>query len=105
MVVGGRSGPLGQIAKTIPGAVATSYTSARALQAVGISVLNPKAVSRLCVHVDGADEIDSNLALINRGGAALTREKYSAVWRSSLSASLMTRSASVTLACSPLPMR
>lgn len=68
-------GLLGQLAQTIPGAVAASDTSAQALQAVGISVLDPNTVSRLSVYVDGADEVDSNLALVKGGGAALTREK------------------------------
>jgi len=38
-------------------------------------VLDPNAVERLAVYIDGADEIDAKGCMIKGGGAALTREK------------------------------
>ena len=66
---------LKDIAHSISGAVAASESSASALRDVGITVLDPNAVSDLTVYIDGADEVDNNLILIKGGGAALTREK------------------------------
>jgi ribose 5-phosphate isomerase A len=59
----------------IRGAVAASEASAERLRRLGIPVLDLNAVSELPVYVDGADEIDSGLAMIKGGGGALTREK------------------------------
>jgi len=59
----------------IPGAVASSERSAARLRSHGIPVLDLNDVSDLPVYVDGADEIDRNLAMIKGGGGALTREK------------------------------
>jgi len=66
---------LAPIAPQLPGAVAASESSAAALRAAGISVLNLNAVDTIPVYVDGADEIDPQFAMIKGGGAALTREK------------------------------
>ena len=59
----------------IRGAVASSEASAERLRKIGIAVLDLNAVSELPVYVDGADEIDFELAMIKGGGGALTREK------------------------------
>ncbi len=59
----------------IPAAVASSDATAERLRAVGIEVVSLNDVGRLSVYVDGADEINPQLAMIKGGGAALTREK------------------------------
>jgi ribose 5-phosphate isomerase A len=59
----------------LAGAVSSSEASTRRLQALGIAVVEPGAVQRLTVYVDGADEIDHQGCMIKGGGAALTREK------------------------------
>jgi ribose 5-phosphate isomerase A len=56
-------------------AVASSNTTSQRLQQHGVLVEDLNQVERLAFYVDGADEIDPNLALIKGGGAALTREK------------------------------
>lgn len=63
------------IARDIPAAVASSEATRERLQAIGIEVVNANEVSRISVYVDGADEINPQLAMIKGGGAALTREK------------------------------
>ncbi|WP_027350150.1 ribose-5-phosphate isomerase RpiA [Halotalea alkalilenta] len=57
------------------GAVASSEVSAKQLRDHGIEVLELNSVGRIPFYVDGADEIDHELAMIKGGGAALTREK------------------------------
>jgi ribose 5-phosphate isomerase A len=59
----------------IRAAVASSEASAARLRRHGIEVLDLNALDELSVYVDGADEIDSRLAMIKGGGGALTREK------------------------------
>lgn len=63
----------------VPGAVSSSQASSERLRSHGIPVfeLNDVLVRghRIPVYVDGADEVDPNLALIKGGGGALTREK------------------------------
>ncbi len=59
----------------IAGAVSSSEQSTLRLRAHGIEVIEPAAVQRLAVYVDGADEIDGSGCMIKGGGAALTREK------------------------------
>jgi ribose 5-phosphate isomerase A len=59
----------------LAGAVSSSEASTKRLHAHGISVLEPAAVQRLGVYIDGADEIDGRGFMIKGGGAALTREK------------------------------
>lgn len=60
---------------SICGAVASSEASAQRLRKHGILVLELNAVESLPVYVDGADEIDMQLAMVKGGGGALTREK------------------------------
>jgi ribose 5-phosphate isomerase A len=57
------------------GAVSSSEQSTLRLRAHGFTVLEPAAVQRLPVYVDGADEIDGRGFMLKGGGAALTREK------------------------------
>ncbi|HEY6132890.1 MAG TPA: ribose-5-phosphate isomerase RpiA [Rubrivivax sp.] len=59
----------------LAGAVSSSDATTARLRQRGIVVLEPSAVERLPVYVDGADEIDGNGFMIKGGGAALTREK------------------------------
>lgn len=59
----------------IRAAVASSEASAQRLQRAGIAVVDLNSVDALPVYVDGADEVDSGLAMIKGGGGALTREK------------------------------
>ena len=60
---------------SIAGTVASSEASAERLRRHGFEVLELNAVETLPVYVDGADEIDAQLAMIKGGGGALTREK------------------------------
>lgn len=57
------------------GAVASSERSAARLTAHGIKVVDLNDVTTLPVYVDGADEVNADLAMIKGGGGALTREK------------------------------
>ena len=66
---------LGQMKKSIEGAVSSSEQSTRQLQSLGIPVFDLNAVGPLPLYVDGADECDPHRCLIKGGGAALTREK------------------------------
>jgi ribose 5-phosphate isomerase A len=66
---------LGQVKHRFAGAVASSNASAERLKQHGIAVLELTQVDELVVYVDGADEIDPQLAMIKGGGGALTREK------------------------------
>ena len=66
---------LAGIKDRIPAAVASSEASAKRLAAHGIRVVDLNEVDVLPVYVDGADEIDGQLAMIKGGGGALTREK------------------------------
>ena len=59
----------------IAGAVASSEVSARRLAGHGIRLFDLNDVADIPVYVDGADEIDANLAMIKGGGGAQTREK------------------------------
>lgn len=59
----------------IAGAVASSEVSARRLAGHGIRLLDMNDVEELPVYIDGADEIDTSLAMIKGGGGAQTREK------------------------------
>ena len=58
-----------------PRAVSSSERSTALLQAAGIEVLDLNQAGPIDVYVDGADEVDPQLALIKGGGGALTREK------------------------------
>jgi len=66
---------LAQVKHRFAGAVASSNASAERLKQHGIAVLELTQVDELIVYVDGADEIDPQLAMIKGGGGALTREK------------------------------
>jgi ribose 5-phosphate isomerase A len=59
----------------IQGAVPSSTASAKRLASHGIRLLDLNDVAAIPVYVDGADEIDGNLAMIKGGGGAQTREK------------------------------
>jgi ribose 5-phosphate isomerase A len=59
----------------IQGAVSSSNDSTKKLEALDIEVFDLNNVPYLDVYVDGADEINSDKAMIKGGGAALTREK------------------------------
>lgn len=56
-------------------AVPTSYATQLRLKDAGIPMISLGCVTSLACAVDGADEVDPNLALIKGGGAALLREK------------------------------
>lgn len=56
-------------------AVSSSDRSTERLRQHGIQVMDLNDVQSVAVYVDGADEIDHNLAMIKGGGGALTREK------------------------------
>jgi len=58
-----------------PRAVSSSERSSALLQAAGIEVLDLNQAGPIDVYVDGADEVDPQMALIKGGGGALTREK------------------------------
>ena len=66
---------LASIKHDIEGAVSSSEASTQRLQALGIEIFDLNSVSHLSVYVDGADEINPQMAMIKGGGAALTREK------------------------------
>ena len=57
-----------------PKAVSSSERSTALLKAAGIDVLDLNEAEAIDVYVDGADEVDPQLALIKGGGGALTRE-------------------------------
>lgn len=59
----------------IGGTVASSEATRQRLESHGLRVLDLNDVERMPLYVDGADEIDGNLAMIKGGGGALTREK------------------------------
>lgn len=56
-------------------AVSSSNRSTERMRAHGIPVVDLNEVESLVAYVDGADEINHDLAMIKGGGGALTREK------------------------------
>lgn len=66
---------LATIKNKINGAISSSEASTAKLKAHGIEVFDLNEVSYFDVYIDGADEINSDKAMIKGGGAALTREK------------------------------
>ncbi|MDZ4741909.1 MAG: ribose-5-phosphate isomerase RpiA [Verrucomicrobiota bacterium] len=66
---------LGEIKKSIQGAVSSSQASAKRLAALGIRVFDLNDVDKLSVYIDSADEVNPALEMIKGGGGALTREK------------------------------
>ena len=66
---------LAKIKNKIRGAVSSSERSTIKLKQYGIEVFDLNSVYDLPIYVDGADEVNSHLAMIKGGGGALTREK------------------------------
>jgi ribose 5-phosphate isomerase A len=66
---------LAEIKDRVGATVASSEATRERLQSHGIRVVELNDVAEMPVYVDGADEIDSALAMIKGGGGALTREK------------------------------
>ena len=66
---------LAEMKQNIIGAVSSSEASTARLKQQGIEVFDLNNVADLDIYVDGADEINSDNAMIKGGGAALTREK------------------------------
>src|ERR1700730_1771422 len=60
---------------TIVGAVPTSEATAHLASSLGIPLTDLDTHPELDLAIDGADEIDAQLRLINGGGGALLREK------------------------------
>ena len=66
---------LAEVKDRFDGAVASSQASAERLKKHGIPVYDLNSVNELRFYIDGADESNHHLHLIQGGGAALTREK------------------------------
>ena len=66
---------LGKQNLSLRGAFSSSDATTRALQEIGIEVLDSNCGERATLYIDGADEVDARGALIKGGGGALTREK------------------------------
>lgn len=59
----------------IKGVASSSERTTKQVEALGIPVVDLADVEILDIYIDGADEINQNLAMIKGGGGALTREK------------------------------
>jgi ribose 5-phosphate isomerase A len=59
----------------VKAAVSSSTVSTALLREGGIEVIELNDAGTLSIYVDGADEVNRELAMIKGGGAALTREK------------------------------
>lgn len=66
---------LASIRHKVKAAVASSEATRQRLLAIGIDVVDLNDVDKISIYVDGADEINPDLAMIKGGGGALTREK------------------------------
>ncbi|MCY4093642.1 MAG: ribose-5-phosphate isomerase RpiA [Gammaproteobacteria bacterium] len=66
---------LGKRNLDLRGAFSSSDASTRALQEIGVEVLDSNCGERAALYIDGADEVDALGALIKGAGGALTREK------------------------------
>ena len=66
---------LGRRKVNLRGAFSSSDASTRALKEIGIEVLDSNCGERAVLYIDGADEVDSEGALIKGAGGAHTREK------------------------------
>lgn len=66
---------LATLKQRLGGAVASSEATRKRLEGHGIRVFDLNDIAELSIYVDGADEIDGQLAMIKGGGGALTREK------------------------------
>lgn len=59
----------------IKGVASSSERTTKQVEALGIPVVNLANIEKIDTYIDGADEINQNLAMIKGGGGALTREK------------------------------
>lgn len=59
----------------IKGVASSSERTSKQVEALGIPVVDLADVSVIDTYIDGADEINHNLAMVKGGGGALTREK------------------------------
>lgn len=59
----------------IKGVASSSERTTKQVEALGIPVVDLKDITAIDTYIDGADEINHNLAMIKGGGGALTREK------------------------------
>lgn len=66
---------LADIKHCIEGCVASSDSTAEALRAVGLPVIDLAVADPLALYIDGADEVTPHKSMIKGGGGALTREK------------------------------
>ncbi|MDR2164702.1 MAG: ribose-5-phosphate isomerase RpiA [Zoogloeaceae bacterium] len=66
---------LAPLKSRLAGAIASSEATRGRLEALGIPVVELNTVEHLPLYVDGADEINPELAMTKGGGGALTREK------------------------------
>ena len=59
----------------IKGIASSSERTSKQVEALGIPVVDLANITTIDTYIDGADEINHNLAMIKGGGGALTREK------------------------------
>ena len=59
----------------IKGIASSSERTSKQVEALGIPVVDLADITTIDTYIDGADEINHNLAMIKGGGGALTREK------------------------------
>src|SRR5699024_7992579 len=59
----------------IKGIASSSERTSKQVEALGIPVVDLADISIIDTYIDGADEINHNLAMVKGGGGALTREK------------------------------
>ncbi|PWD85212.1 ribose-5-phosphate isomerase RpiA [Ignatzschineria cameli] len=59
----------------IKGVASSSERTSKQVEALGIPIVDLADITLIDTYIDGADEINHNLAMIKGGGGALTREK------------------------------
>ncbi|OYQ80729.1 ribose 5-phosphate isomerase A [Ignatzschineria sp. F8392] len=59
----------------IKGVASSSERTSKQVEALGIPIVDLTDITLIDTYIDGADEINHNLAMIKGGGGALTREK------------------------------
>lgn len=59
----------------IKGIASSSERTSKQVEALGIPVVDLADITTIDTYIDGADEINHNLAMVKGGGGALTREK------------------------------
>ena len=59
----------------IKGIASSSERTSKQVEALGIPVVDLADITVIDTYIDGADEINHNLAMVKGGGGALTREK------------------------------